>query len=207
MTHSTHFIYGYMVSDMLIQTCCSHYMGYSFRLAARVLLYAHSHKQDCRYHNLCYTCLEREIAQWVHHEELIWHPITPWLNTLPQSYFLLGPRNGSIMRDRSNDLSHHEWMLYHGSISRFRYISRCLGGRNHIQNWMCCFGYMLYLRWNKRYYMCVIINKILIKWASHIDQRYHLSRPYNHDVDNIVIYCNTLPVFLSPVIQPTRPSC
>ena len=30
-------------------------MGYSFRLAARVLLYAPSHRQDSTYHGLCYT--------------------------------------------------------------------------------------------------------------------------------------------------------
>ena len=30
-------------------------MGYSFRLAARVLLYAPFHKQDSTYHGLCYT--------------------------------------------------------------------------------------------------------------------------------------------------------
>ena len=30
-------------------------MGYSFRLAARVLLYASSHRQDNKYHGLCYT--------------------------------------------------------------------------------------------------------------------------------------------------------
>ena len=30
-------------------------MGYSFRLAARVLLYASSHRQDNTYHCLCYT--------------------------------------------------------------------------------------------------------------------------------------------------------
>ena len=29
--------------------------GYSFRLAARVLLYASSHRQDSTYHSLCYT--------------------------------------------------------------------------------------------------------------------------------------------------------
>ena len=47
--HSTHFIYGYMASDILWKTIqiaseetrC-HHMGYSFRLAARVLLYAPS---------------------------------------------------------------------------------------------------------------------------------------------------------------------
>ena len=61
-THSTHFIYGYMASDIWLRTIlivrkethCYH-MGYSFRLTARVLLYAPSHRQDCTYHGLCYT--------------------------------------------------------------------------------------------------------------------------------------------------------
>ena len=30
-------------------------LGYSFRLGARVLLYAPSHRQDSTYHGLCYT--------------------------------------------------------------------------------------------------------------------------------------------------------
>ena len=30
-------------------------MGYSFRLAARVILYDSSHRQDNAYHGLCYT--------------------------------------------------------------------------------------------------------------------------------------------------------
>ena len=30
-------------------------MGYSFRLTARVLLYAPSHRQESTYHSLCYT--------------------------------------------------------------------------------------------------------------------------------------------------------
>ena len=58
----THFIYGYMASDIWLrtilivrkETCCRH-MGYSYRLTARVLLYAPSHRQDSIYHNLCYT--------------------------------------------------------------------------------------------------------------------------------------------------------
>ena len=61
-THSTHFIYGYMASDILLRTIlivrkktrCRH-LGYSFRLTARVLLYAPSHRQDSTYHSLCYT--------------------------------------------------------------------------------------------------------------------------------------------------------
>ena len=36
------------------KTHCCH-MGYSFRLAARVLLYALSHRQDNTQHALCYT--------------------------------------------------------------------------------------------------------------------------------------------------------
>ena len=61
-THSTHFIYGYMASDIWLrtilivrkETCCRH-IGYSYRLAARVLLYAPYHRQDNTYHGLCYT--------------------------------------------------------------------------------------------------------------------------------------------------------
>ena len=53
-THSTNFIYGYMTSDIWLRTilivrketrCC--HIGYSFRLTARVLLYAPS---QMRYH-------------------------------------------------------------------------------------------------------------------------------------------------------------
>ena len=61
-THSTYFIYGYMASDIWLRTIpivrkesrCGH-IGYSFRLAARVLLCATSHRQDSTYHGLCYT--------------------------------------------------------------------------------------------------------------------------------------------------------
>ena len=61
-TQSTHFIYGYVASDIWLRTilivrketrCCN--IGYSYRLTARVLLYAPSHRQDNTYHNLCYT--------------------------------------------------------------------------------------------------------------------------------------------------------
>ena len=35
-------------------TSCRH-MGYSFRLAAKVILYASSHRQESTYHGFCYT--------------------------------------------------------------------------------------------------------------------------------------------------------
>ena len=49
-------LYGitHMVKDHSEEARCRH-MGYSFRLAARVLLYASSHRQDNTYHSLCYT--------------------------------------------------------------------------------------------------------------------------------------------------------
>ena len=51
-------LYGirYMVNDDSARkkTCC-YYMCQSFRLAARVLLYAPFGRQDNTYHDLCYT--------------------------------------------------------------------------------------------------------------------------------------------------------
>ena len=63
------------------ETRCRH-IGYSFRLTARVLLYAPSHRQDSTYHSLCYTSRGA----------------------------LAGTRNSS-MKDRSDDPSHHERTL------------------------------------------------------------------------------------------------
>ena len=45
---------GHMVKDHSDSKRGSH-MGYSFQLAARVHLYASSHRQDSTYHSLCYT--------------------------------------------------------------------------------------------------------------------------------------------------------
>ena len=63
------------------ETRCRHYMSYSLRLAARVILYALPHRQDNTYHGLYYTSredwLEREITQWDHHEGSIRRPIAP----------------------------------------------------------------------------------------------------------------------------------
>ena len=42
---------------------CRH-MGYSFRLAAMVLLYAPSHRQDSTYHGLCYTSRGALAPRW-----------------------------------------------------------------------------------------------------------------------------------------------
>ena len=77
------------------ETRCRH-LGYSFRLAARVLLYAPSHRQDSTYHGLCYTSRgaqagTRNSSMGPPHEGSIRRPIAPWANALPLSYVpLLG---------------------------------------------------------------------------------------------------------------------
>ena len=61
-THSTHFLstviwHQTWLRTILIvrkETRCRH-IGYSYRLTARVLLYAPSHRQDNTYHGLCCT--------------------------------------------------------------------------------------------------------------------------------------------------------
>ena len=93
-THSTHFIYGYMASDIWLrtilivrkETCCRH-IGYYYRLTARVLLYAPSH-------SLCYTsrgalAATRNSSMGPLHEGSIRRPIAPWANALPLSYIPL----------------------------------------------------------------------------------------------------------------------
>ena len=74
------------------ETRCSH-MGYSFRLTARVLLYASSHRQDNTYHGLWYTSRGA----------------------------LAGSRNSSMGRPWRIDPATHRTMSecsYHGAISR-----------------------------------------------------------------------------------------
>ena len=82
-------------------------MGYSFRLTARVLLYASSHRQDNTYHSLCYTSRgalagTRNSSMGPLHEGSIRRPIAPWANALttelhlaPLSCKVLPPVRGS----------------------------------------------------------------------------------------------------------------
>ena len=88
-THSTHFIYGYMASDIWLRTILivrketrCHHIGYSYRLTARVLSYASSHRQDNTYHSLCYTSRgalagTKNSSMGPPHEGSIRRPIAP----------------------------------------------------------------------------------------------------------------------------------
>ena len=94
-----------MASDIWLRTilivrkethCC--HIGYSFRLTARVLLYAPYHRQDSTYHSLCYTSRgalagTRNSSMGPPHEGMIWRPTAPWANALPLSYIPLPTLN------------------------------------------------------------------------------------------------------------------
>ena len=92
-THSTHFIYGYMASH-IEETRCRH-IGYSFRLAARVLLYASSHRQD---NTLAGT---RNSSMGPLHEGSIRRPIAPRANALTTELHL-APMNARSHVDKSS---------------------------------------------------------------------------------------------------------
>ena len=147
-THSTHFIYGYMASDIWLRTIlivrketCCHHIGYSFRLTARVLLYAPSYRQDSTYHGLCYT--SRGALAWMRnssmgspHEGLIRWPIAQWANTLTTElhlapsffypYFCMGSQTNFYIWDGIRGVGHSsevecllmELFLVHASAPR-----------------------------------------------------------------------------------------
>ena len=123
-THSTHFIYGYMASDIWLRTilivreetrCC--HIGYSFRLAARVLLYAPFHRQDNTYHSLCYTSRgalagTRNSSMGPPHEGLIRWPIAPWVNTL-NTELHLAPGPWQVVPRPDTERKYWHWNLHY----------------------------------------------------------------------------------------------
>ena len=82
------------------------HIGYSYRLTARVLLYAPSHRQDSTYHGLCYTSRgalagTRNSSMGPPHDGSIRRPIAPWANALPLSYVPLLAQKKPINHDSS----------------------------------------------------------------------------------------------------------
>ena len=77
-------------------------MGYSFRLAARVLLYASSHRQDNTYHGFCYT--SRGALAGTRNRSIRW-PIAPWANALTME--LPMKANYNIMTIRLESTKQH----------------------------------------------------------------------------------------------------
>ena len=87
--HTQHILFTVIWRQTILivrkKTSCRH-IGYSFRLTARVLLYAPSHRQDSTYHSLCYTSRgalagTRNSSMRPPHEGSIRRPIAPWANS------------------------------------------------------------------------------------------------------------------------------
>ena len=102
MMHSTHFIYGYMVSDMVKDHSDSERgnplppHGLLILISSKVLLYASSHRHDDTYHGLCYTSRgslagTRNSSMGPPHEGSIRWPIAPWANALTTELNLIMP--------------------------------------------------------------------------------------------------------------------
>ena len=98
-THST-LIYGHMASYIWRRTTqivrdetrCRH-MGYSFRLTARVILYAPSHRLDSTYHDIVYTSRGAlagtgNSSMGPSHEGSTRRLIAPWANALTMELHL-----------------------------------------------------------------------------------------------------------------------
>ena len=102
------------------ETRCRH-MGYSFRLTARVILYAPSHRQDSTYHGLCHTSRgalagTRNSSMRPPHEGSIRRPIAPWANALTTELHLASPFTppksfSKMMMCRENVSSHRSACL------------------------------------------------------------------------------------------------
>ena len=109
-------------------------IGYSYRLTARVLLYAPSHRQDNTYHGLCYTSRgtlagTRNSSMGPPHEGSIRWPIAPWANALPLSYvpLLHGERERERERERVTQKSYRvnkllDYIYAYTHTARERYV-------------------------------------------------------------------------------------
>ena len=104
-------------------------MGCSFRLAARDLLYAPSHRQDNTYHGfvdpVVVHWLEREITQWVHHKGSIQPPIAPWADALVQTGWLFSTIYLYIFADIFGYIF-DEYILSHDNISAMTSVGKSL---------------------------------------------------------------------------------
>ena len=88
------------------ETCCRH-IGYSYRLTARGLLYAPSHRQDSTYHSLCCTSRgtlagTRNSSMGPPHEGSIRRLIAPWANALTTELHLTPCKMGILTNCNCN---------------------------------------------------------------------------------------------------------
>ena len=171
-THSTHFIYGYMASDIWLRTIlivrketrCRH-IGYSYRLTARVLLYAPSHRQDSTYHGLCYTSRgalagTRNSSMGPPHEGSIRRPTAPWANALPLSYVPL-PQLWIIHTKHQEGNTQASWSLISFILSEVKWPTT----NGNFGSFLCC---RLKLKHNKsEHYLVICIGTHLNRYPTY----------------------------------------
>ena len=133
-----------------METRC-HHIGYSFRLAARVLLYGPSHKQDNTYHGLCYTSRGALVGTTNSsigppHEGSIRRPIAPWRNALTTELHLAHWRPQRLPRTACspefNPIKHPWdviWIVYIYMWCYQRLILYCPPLINIFIQFCCCF--------------------------------------------------------------------
>ena len=97
------------------ETRCRH-IGYSYRLAARVLLYAPSHRQDNTYHGLCYTSRgalagTRNSSMSPPNEGSIYIYIMLMVNTVDRKTYLVDiKRVDDIVKHRVEIVQHFHYL-------------------------------------------------------------------------------------------------
>ena len=102
-------------------------MGYSFRLAARVCLYASCHRQDNAYHSLCYTSHGALAGTRYSSISPLWR-IDPTIHHILSKRSYYGATSHSLDECQinqwvhQNDPSHNERKLYHSPTSRSIYL-------------------------------------------------------------------------------------
>ena len=127
-------------------------MGYSFRLTARVLLYAPSHRQDNIYHGICYTSRgaltgTRNSSMAPHHGGSTRRPIAPWANALTTELHLAPVVNDFL-------------------VCLLKYV------------WRRTLHYMFYVFMCSKYYYCICCwCKLVVRTIAHgaMDRRIDLS--------------------------------
>ena len=110
------------------ETRCRH-IGYYFRLAARVLLYASSHRQDNTYYGFCYTsrgALVGNSSMGPPREGSIRRPIAPWANALTTELHLAPILFGGVHLSISRRLTARalEWSRRRPGLSAVGDIKR-----------------------------------------------------------------------------------
>ena len=92
----------------ILMSCASYSLAdwYSVHYVLSVVNFSFTHQSETS-HGLCHTScgavvehwLEREIAQWVHHEGSIWRPIVPWVADWYSVHYVLSAVNFRFTRN------------------------------------------------------------------------------------------------------------